>query len=80
MLVVSLCKPVICKLKIFGVGNLVGGTIKREDQILKIQWGEAKEEVGGGHNFWPNFSGVKNLGGNYGLWVFYKIVYKTMEN
>ena len=40
MLVVSLCKPVICKLKIFGEGNLVGGTTKREDQILKFQWGD----------------------------------------
>ena len=42
----------------------MGGTIKRGYQILKFQWGEAKE---GEHNFLLKFSGVKNLGGNYGL-------------
>ena len=55
----------------------MGGTTKREDQILTFQWGEARDVE---HDFWLKFSGVKNLGGNYGLWVFYKIVYKTMEN
>ena len=42
----------------------MGGTTKRGYQILKFQWGEAKE---GEHNFLLKFSGVKNLGGNYGL-------------
>ena len=55
----------------------MGGTKKSGDQILKFQWGEAKGEE---HDFWLKFSGVKNLGGNYGLWVFYEIVYNTMEN
>ena len=76
MLVVSLCKPVICKLKILGVGNL---------NIIN-QWGEPRKRETKFWNFSEGkekrlkFSGVKNLGGNYGLWVFYKIVYKTMEN
>ena len=51
MLVVSLCKPVIYKLKILGGGNLniinQWGNHKKGgvDQILKFQWGGAK---GGG--------------------------------
>ena len=31
------------------------------------------------HDFWLKFIGLKNRGGNYGLWVLYKIVYETME-
>ena len=45
MLVVSLCKPVICKLKSLGAGNL---------SIIN-QWGEPQK---GGTKFW-NFSGEK---------------------
>ena len=48
-LVISLCKPVIHKLKILGGGKLeyyksMGGTTKRGEQILKFQWGEVTEE------------------------------------
>ena len=49
MLVVSLCKPVICKLKILGVGNL---------HIIN-QWGEPQK---GGTKFW-NFSVGSKRGG-----------------
>ena len=44
MLEVSLCKPVICKLKILGVGNL---------NIIN-QWGEPQK---GGTKFWHFFGG-----------------------
>ena len=46
-----MCKPVICKLKILGGGNLNiinlwGNHKKRGNQIFEVQWGEAK---GGGN-------------------------------
>ena len=82
MFVVSLRKTVVCKLKILGVGNLNiinqwGEPQKVGNQILKFQWGKAK---GVEHSFWLKFNGVKNLGGNYRLWVFFKLIYKTKEN
>ena len=54
MLVVSLCKPVIHKLKILSGGKLEYYKSMREpqkggNQTLKFQWGEA--EGGGGHDF-----------------------------
>ena len=62
VLVVTLCKPVVYKLKILMEENLNiinqwGKPQKREGrQILIFQWGEAKE---GEHNFWLKFSGGK---------------------
>ena len=46
MLVVSLCKPVIRKLKILGQGKLksIGRTTKRGGQILKFQWEDKRRE------------------------------------
>ena len=49
---VSLCKPVIQKLKILGGGKLkyykpMRGTTKRRDQILKFQWGRGGEQKRG---------------------------------
>ena len=78
VLVVSLCKPVIHNLNFFG-GNLNiinqwGELQKRGNQILKVQWREAK---GGEHNFWLKFSRGGILGGNY---VFFaqKMVHKSV--
>ena len=72
MLVVSLRKQVIHKLKILGGGNLniinLWGNRKKGEPNLKSQNGEAK---GGRHDFWLKFSKRKNLGRNYG---FAKIV------
>ena len=64
MLEVSLFKSVLHKLKILGGGNL--NSVKQwgepQKQILKFQWGEAKE---GRHDFSVKFSGGGNLGRNY---------------
>ena len=52
VLVVSLCKPVIHNLNFFwgnlNIINQWGELQKRGNQILKVQWREAK---GGEHNF-----------------------------
>ena len=56
VLVVSLCRSVIQKLKIWGQLQKGGG------QILKFQWGKQK---GVEQDFWLKFSGEKNLGRNY---------------
>ena len=60
VLVVSLCKPAIRKLKISGQGKLksIGGITKRGDQILKFQWGDKRRE----HDFWLKFSGGEGGG------------------
>ena len=72
VLVVSLCKPVIHKLKILGGGNLniinQWGNHKKGGggQTLKFQWGDKR----GAWNMISDsndFSGRKNLGGNYDL-------------
>ena len=68
MLVVSMCKPVIHKLKILGVEKLeyyksMGEPQKEGNQILKFQWVGSKK---GGQDFWLEFSGG-NIGGNYGM-------------
>ena len=68
MLVVSLCKPVICKLKILGVGNL---------NIIN-QWGEPQK---GGTKFW-NFRVGEAKGGNTifdSNLVGWKILEETMD-
>ena len=68
MLVVSLCKPVICKLKILGVGNL---------NIINQWWEQQK----GGTKFW-NFSRGKQKGGNRifdSNLVGWKILEETMD-
>ena len=68
MLVVSLCKPVICKLKILGVGNL---------NIIN-QWGEPQK---GRTKFW-NFSRGKQKEGNTifdSNLVGWKILEETMD-
>ena len=52
MLVVSLCKPVICKLKIFCVGNLniinQGGNLKKGRPNFNISVEGSKGGGGGG--------------------------------
>ena len=55
MLVVSLCKPVICKLKMFGVGNLVGGNHKKGGSNFEILMRGRKR--GGDTIFDPNLVG-----------------------
>ena len=63
MLVVSLCKPVICKSKILGVGNLnyksMRGTTKRRAPNFEISVGESKR--GGNTIFYSNLVGWKIL-------------------
>ena len=63
VLVVRLCKPVVYKLKMLDIGKLeyyksMERTTKkgRGQQILKFQWGKAKD---GGQIFWLKFSGGK---------------------
>ena len=73
MLVVSLCKPVVRKLKILDGGNLNiinlwGNRKKGGTKFWNLNGGEVK---GGRHDFWLKFSKGKNLGRNYG---FAKIV------
>ena len=58
VLVVSLCKPVIHKLKI-----LVGGI--GSDQILNVSGGKQKGGRGGGAQFLTQIYWRENHGGNY---------------
>ena len=68
MLVVSMCKPVIHKLKILGVEKLeyyksMGNHKKRGTKFWNFSGLEAKK---GGQDFWLEFSGG-NIGENYGM-------------
>ena len=79
VLVVSFFKPVVLKLKILDGRKLeyyksIGGATKkgrrgRGHQILKLQWGVAKD---GEHNFWLEF-----IGGKYWTKICWKNIEKT---
>ena len=65
MIVVSLCKPVIHKLKSLGRGKLeyyksLGEPQKGGSQISQVQWGGKQKQGGGATIFYSNLAG-----GNY---------------